>query len=175
MLKQASQLTALVLVVPSLATAQVPVKTCVTSDEAQALVTYALPQIVRGLAKQCLQSLPATSALIEAGDVMAAGYQVDANKAWPLAQRAFDKLAGFPISKISGEKGIKTLIEIGVVSQLSSKITPSDCPAIDRALSALQPLPAQNVAVVVTALVQLTGKDGKMPLTLCPAGVGRAP
>ena len=99
-----SILVALVATLPISAVAQTSSKACLSGEEAEGLVTYALPAAVRALSVHCTKTLPATAPLVLSGLVTAARYQVDADKAWPVASGAFDKISGIPVAKLMGEK-----------------------------------------------------------------------
>jgi hypothetical protein len=144
---------------------------CLTADEAQGLMTYALPLVVLGLRKHCLTSLPATAALIQAGPLMAARYQPDADAAWPVAQVAIDKLSGVKLAAIMGPKAGKGLIDLVVAEGLINQVKAEDCPLIDRMIDTVQPLPASNMATLVTAMMELLShKQAKPgPISICAA------
>lgn len=146
-------------------------KSCLTPPEAEALVTYALPSVMRAITKKCTAVLPATTALIQSGPVIAARYQVDADKAWPVARVAFDKVSGVAIAGILGDDATKGLLEAALGAGLAEKVKPEDCPKVDRFVDILEPLPTRNMAQFITALMDIgqdKGKD-KSPLAICPA------
>jgi hypothetical protein len=154
---------------PTIACAQAA-PPCLTADEAQGLMTYALPSVVLSLRKQCFTSLPATAPLIQAGPLMAARYQPDADAAWPIAQTAIDKLSGMKLAAIMGPTAGKGLVDLVVADGLTNQIKPDDCPLIDRMIDTVQPLPAKNMAALVTAMMELLGhKQAKPgPIKICP-------
>jgi hypothetical protein len=142
---------------------------CLERPQAEGLMTYALPAIISGIATQCSQSLPATSALVQSGPIIAGRYQVEADKAWPAARAAIDRMAGFKIASITGEAGTKKLIKMSLSKGISEQVKPSDCPKIDRLLNILQPLPAQNMAAFFVAMMEFSGgKENKNPIKICP-------
>lgn len=155
------------LAIPTAATAQTK---CLTSPEAQGLITYALPSAIRAISGQCAKTLPATSSLTQAGPLIAARYQPDADRAWPMAKTAFDKMSGIKLTETLGEAGAKGLLETAFSSGLAENIKPKDCPVIDRILAALEPLPARNMSMLLLAAIELGGKgEKKPPLSICPA------
>jgi hypothetical protein len=142
---------------------------CLERPEAEGLMTYALPSIITGIAAQCTQSLPATAALVQSGPIIAARYQIDADKAWPIARAAIDKMTGFKIASSIGEVGTKKMIKSTLSQGIAQRIKPADCPKIDRLLNILQPLPAQNMAAFFVAIMEFTdSKDSKNPIKICP-------
>jgi hypothetical protein len=159
---------ALSLSLPTLASAQAA-PPCLTPEEAQGLMTYALPSVVLGLRKQCLASLPATAPLIQAGPLMAARYQPDADAAWPVAQVAIDKLVGMKLAGLAGPQATKGLIERVVGEGLTHQIKSADCSLIDRMVDTVQPLPTRNMAVLVTSIMELMShkQDKPGPFNIC--------
>lgn len=160
------------LALPTTATAQ-SAKTCLTQDEAAGLVTYILPLAVRAVAKQCSSILPATAPLIQSGPVLAGRYQAAADEAWPLAKVAFDKMSGLKIGAALGDEGLKGVMDASLGPLIANEVKPNDCPKIDRVVNILEPLPAKNMAMLITTLVEFGSESGKAtkknPLSICPA------
>jgi hypothetical protein len=157
---------------PASATAQAAGKSCLTRVEAEGLMTYNMPAMVRGISSKCATVLPATAPLVQAGTVTAARYQPDADKAWPVAKTAFDKVAGVKMSELIGDAGIQKLMETTISTGLASSVKTKDCATIDRILDILQPLPAKNMAMLITAMLELGSQGDKAkapPFTICEA------
>lgn len=155
--------------VPGTATAQIVAKACLSGEEAEGLVTYALPAAVRAISEHCAKTLPATAPLVQSGVITAARYQVDADKAWPVASAAFDRLSGLPVAKMMGEKALKPLIEKTISAGIVQNLQASDCVKADRFINILQPLPTRNMAMLITAFIE-TGSPAtraKLPIALC--------
>ena len=144
---------------------------CLTSPEAEALVTYALPSAIRAMTTKCAAVLPATTALVQSGPIIAARYQSEADRAWPVAKVAFDKVSGLQLASILGEPGAKGLVDAAFGAGLAEKVKTDDCSKVDRMINILEPLPAKNMAMLITALMEFgsAGKPAKSPLNLCPA------
>ncbi|MEK6639005.1 MAG: hypothetical protein AABY88_13090 [Pseudomonadota bacterium] len=168
---------ALVTALPVNAVAQTSAKACLSSDEAEGLVTYALPATVRALSAHCAKTLPATAPLVQSGIVTAARYQIDADRAWPVASSAFDKLSGLPVAKLMGEKALKPFIEKTISGGVTQNFQPRDCVKADHFINILQPLPTRNMALLITALVEIgsPATRAKLPISLCTAPVSNAP
>ena len=164
-------LAAMIAVMPASASAQAVAKGCLSNEEAEGLVTYALPSTMRALSKYCAKSLPPTAALVQSGVVTAARYQIDADKAWPVASAAFDKVSGLPVAKLMGEKALKPLIEETISSGVTQNFQAKDCSKADRLINILQPLPARNMAMLVTLLIEngSAATRARLPITLCRA------
>lgn len=159
----------LLLALPASATAQ-STKACLTPSEAEALVTYALPSAIRAITTKCTPALPATTALIQSGPIIAARYQIEADRAWPVARIAFDKVSGIALTSLLGEPAAKGLVDAAFGAGLAQKLKADDCGKVDRMINILEPLPARNMAMLVTALMEFgnAGKREKSPLKLCP-------
>lgn len=162
---------ALIAGMPATAIAQTSAKACLSGEEAEGLVTYALPSAVRAISLHCAKTLPATASLVQSGIVTAARYQVDADKAWPVASAAFDKVSGLPVASLMGEKALKPLIEKTISGEVTQNLLPKDCAKADRFINILQPLPTRNMAMLITTLLE-TGSPAtraRLPITLCAA------
>lgn len=144
---------------------------CLSSTEAEALVTYGLPSAIRAMTSKCVAVLPATTALVQSGPIIAARYQSDADRAWPVARVAFDKVSGLQLTSLLGESGAKGLVDAAFGAGLAEKVKPTDCGKVDRMINILEPLPAKNMAMLITALMEFgsAGKPAVLPLNLCPA------
>lgn len=155
--------------IPTSLAAQGAVRTCATNEEAEALVTYVLPATIRALSQRCQAVLPATSGLIQAGTITAARYQPDADRAWPDASRAFDRISGLPASALMGESLLKPLVEKTISGEISRNLKLKDCSRIDRLINILQPLPAKNMAMLVVLIIESSGSNAvvKAPVPLC--------
>ncbi len=153
-----------------LAPNQAIAQSCLNQQEAEALVTFALPTAVRAVTSKCTPVLPATTALVQSGPVIAARYQVDADKAWPMARLAFDKMAGLEVAKALGDSVARGLIDGAIGTGLVEKLKPSDCAKVDRIVDILQPLPTRNMALLITTLMELgqAEKQKKSPFKMCP-------
>lgn len=160
---------AAMLALPGNATAQAA-KACLTPPEAEALVTYALPSAIRAVTTKCTPALPATTALIQSGPIIAARYQFDADNAWPVARIAFDKAFGINLTGALGDAAAKGLVDAALGAGLAGRLKPDDCGKVDRIINILEPLPARNMAMLITALMEFgrAGKREKSPLNLCP-------
>lgn len=143
---------------------------CLSTGEAEGLMTFALPSAIRALKSRCESTLPATSALIEAGAVTAAKLQPEADKAEPVARAAFDKVAGLPLSASLGAGGVRKMIEASVAAGIAQKIKPAECAKVDRLIDILNPLPARNMAQLVLLLMEWRGPSvGTTPFSICAA------
>jgi hypothetical protein len=145
-------------------------RSCLTQPEADALVAYALPSAIRAITTKCTPVLPATTALIQSGPIIAARYQIDADKAWPVARIAFDKVSGLDLTGTLGEPAAKGLVEAAFGTGVAEKVKAADCPKVDRLVDILEPLPARNMAMLIAMLMELGSveKQKKSPFKMCP-------
>jgi hypothetical protein len=145
---------------------------CLTTEEAGGLVTYALPATIKGLSSQCAKTLPATAAIVQGGPVLAARYQIEADRAWPMARTAFDKMSGSELTKVIGDDGARAMIDGILGTAITQKLKPEDCGTVDRLVNALQPLPARNMADLVIVLMEVGSKNEAKggPFNLCKPG-----
>ena len=149
-------------------------KACMTEQEAAALFSYALPEVIETVTKKCTASLPAASFLAPRGSQLAASYRQISVAHWPLAKSAFFKtlaeddgdadeiLAGMPDDALKGLMGSA----LGVV--IGKDIKAENCPRIDSIVSALAPLPPSNVSSLLVQLIAMAGDTKDNPFKLCP-------
>lgn len=159
---------ALLFALPASASAQTASQ-CLSEDEASGLVIFALPATIKGLSRQCEKTLPATSTLVQGGPVMAARYQIDADKAWPVARRAIGKLTVTALAEAMTDNGARTVASEIMESAIAQQIKPKDCDTVERIVDALEPLPARNLASLLLALVEAGSKRNpeNSPFNLC--------
>jgi hypothetical protein len=143
---------------------------CVTRAEAEDIVTFALPSLVRTLAKQCLPSLPSTAALSQSSALVAARYQPEADLAWGAAATAIDKMMGLPVAGGLGPERATALLAPMLSREIGKSIKPADCDPANRLVDSLQPLPARNVATILMVILEAAAarKPANLPLSLCP-------
>ena len=143
---------------------------CLTQSEAQALVISALPDAIDAARARCLPSLPPTSSLSQAGAVAAARWRTDAISSADEAALALDKVTGFPIVKMLGAKAAREAMRALISREITARLSPANCVATSEMIDALSPLPAQNVARVVLALIAVQPGKAPLPFTLCKSG-----
>ncbi len=149
-------------------------KPCLTPTEARGLMQVILPDVITTVASSCKATLPSGSFLARSGADMATRYRTNSGTNWPVAKLAFLKLAGpsADLLKSMPDDASKALISAGIANAMSDGIKPEQCSYIDRAMSALAPLPPENMADLAIALLELANARGAKtasPLTLCPA------
>lgn len=131
-----------------------------------------LPDLIDGLRDKCAANLPASAFLTTNADAMVARFKVVADDRWPTAKLAFTRIAGQEdmADKLPDEY-FKPMLGAMVGAELVKDIKADDCPGIDRVVESLSPLPAENVAALIGAILMLANdeKDQDNSLPLCKA------
>jgi hypothetical protein len=152
-------------------------KPCMTPAEVQNLITFAMPDIISGLATQCRQHIPASAFLSKSGGDLVARYRVTGDEAWPLAKKAMFKMIGDDkMAAAMPDEVTKGLLTAGISAGISKDIKSEDCGAISGVAEALAPLPPQNMATLIGVVLQMSskksgGKSKDSPFNICPAPV----
>jgi len=156
---------------------------CLTKAEASSLVTYALPEAITAAGERCRTTLPANAFLPTQGARLAARYGVQKEKSWPAAKSAFLKLStsGKDNGQASGfiaqmpDPSLRTIVDAAVEGGVSQAIPLKACGKLDLAVDLLSPLPPENMAGIVTLIVDLVGEratragsqSAKTPIPIC--------
>jgi hypothetical protein len=159
---------------PAIAAAQ----DCMTPAEAQALVKVAMPDVIKGVADKCRPSLEPSAFLAQSGTDMVNRYRVSADGAWALAKGSISKLAKDQAALLESlpDEALKPLIGTVIGSEISKGIKPEQCAGFDRAMAALAPLPADNMADLLVAILDLSGGAKAGPagsFSICKASDAR--
>lgn len=166
---------ALALGLASTAAAQTPVRACVTAAEAESLVLAVAPDLIRQTGTACATALPATALIRQSDSRLLGKYQAEADAAWGRASGALAKIAGPEAEPLIQSGYARALVGSLIAPALTGKIQPGDCPAIERIVSLLEPLPPKNTAALLVTVIQLNDADraktpGAKPsgLPICP-------
>jgi hypothetical protein len=149
--------------------AQVAAKPCVPAADAEALFLSLAPDMLRQIGTKCAATLPATALIRRTGGPFLAKYDAAAPAAWPGAKQALVKILGPQSTEMMNTEMGPSLVKSMMAPMLAEEIKPKDCPAIDRVLTNIEPLPPRNAAALVVTLLQLSSgnkRDGKLPI--CP-------
>lgn len=159
------------LAVPVQASAQ----ECLQPAEAQALMQFAMPDLLDGVIKQCQPHLAPSGFATKSGATMVARYRNGSDSKWPLAKTAFFKIAGKDSSvlamKAMPDTVLKGLITFGITAKATNEIGSDECGTFERLIEVLSPLPPENTALLVTLLLELGAQKGdksKADLRICP-------
>lgn len=140
-------------------------KPCVTAEEADAFMTVLAPEAIRGVATSCAPALRG-GLLGGRSETMARKFDARAEASWPLAERAMAKITG---AQLPDPALMRPLIKSLAGPLVTSKLKLESCPAIDKALGLLEPLPVQNLTGLVVLVVQLATDDKpSKDLNICP-------
>lgn len=138
---------------------------CIPQDQAAALVTFALPSLVQGLAHRCGPELGGNSYLMANAGALADRYRPDAAAAWPTARTAiagiFSQFLGQDMPKEMNSDLVRQLAEPLLGNLLAKRISTADCVAVDTAISAAAMLPGRNVGELAIVAVTLADKKDK--------------
>ncbi|RHW16516.1 hypothetical protein D1610_15620 [Sphingomonas gilva] len=148
-------------------------KPCVTAAEGEGLALYVMPDVVRSASQTCRPHLPRTALLANPAPLIAK-FQAETDAAWPAARAAFGKIAGDDVAPFLDGNMAKPMISAMMGPMLTAEIKPKDCPAINRVVELLQPLPARNAAALFITIAQLASEGDKASkIPLCPFEAGR--
>ena len=142
---------------------------CIERADAEDLITFVLPSLVEIAGATCAATLPAGSPLAPGSD-LAARYRSEAEAAWPGAKTAVGRITDRSLLSLLDDKALRKLLGETVAAKVGKEIRPASCASLDRLMAGLAPLPARNVARVIVALVDLSGRTrGNAVLQLCLA------
>ena len=130
---------------------------CVTPAEAESLVLFVAPELIRQAGARCANALPPTALLRRTSGPFLARYEAETDAAWPQAIQLLDSAFAAPI--------VTSLIAPMVVGNIDA----ADCPRVERAANLAQPLPPRSVAglIVLFAQVDADRPNPQMRLPLC--------
>jgi hypothetical protein len=155
---------------PAMAQAQ-KMPGCLTDSEASALFTFVIPEAIDGVSKKCSASLP-ESAFLRAHSVeTVTRFRTAAASSWPAARAAFLKVGGGgddakQIAELP-DSALQPFVAATIAQIVSKDLKPADCPKVDRFVAALAPIPAPNVAELITSLMILVGTKRGDDFRLC--------
>ena len=145
---------------------------CLTEVEGTAVFAAMLPDLIDGLRDKCASQLPANSYLAVNGDALVARYKVVADDRWPTAKLAFARIAGGKdMADKLPDEFFRPMLGVMIGAELVKDIKPADCGGVDRVVQNLSPLPAENVAALIGAILMLASdsKDKNDSLPMCKA------
>jgi hypothetical protein len=146
---------------------------CVSEAEATAVFAAVMPDIIDGLRDKCAAHLPANAYIVRNADDLVARYKILADQRWPEAKLAFGKIAGdVEMGKKMPDEFFRPLIGSVIGAKMFEEISPGDCSGASRVVESLAPLPAENVSMLIGAVLTMAdkGKGSKMPVCKGSAG-----
>ena len=136
-------------------------KECVSEAEGAAIMASLMPDLIKGLGDKCAPHLPANAYLVQNGKALSDRYKLLADQRWPTAKLAFARMTGEPeMADKLPDEFFRPMLGSMVGSELVKGIGAEDCGGANRIVENLAPLPPQNVANLIGAIMALADKDG---------------
>ena len=136
-------------------------KECVTEAEGAAIMASIMPDLINGLGEKCAAHLPANAYLAQHAKALAERYKVLADQRWPTAKLAFSRMTGEPeMADKLPDEFFRPMLGSMVGTELIKGVNAEDCGGANRIVENLAPLPAENVANLIGAILTLADKDG---------------
>lgn len=151
-------------IAPGMARAAEP---CLAPTEFAALVGFALPGTIAGMAQRCGPTLPQGAFLRGPARGMIDRYSAAKPALWPAAKAAIGKLSANAPTDISALLGQlpdpqqQQIVETMVTGMVAEKLPVARCPAIDRLLALLSPLPPETTAEAIGLAIGLGSRAGQ--------------
>ena len=160
---------------PAQAIAQAP--RCIAQDQAAALVTFALPTLVAGVARRCQPGLPPNAYLVANATALADRYRPEADAAWPAARatisRLFTQFLGQPMPADMNSDVLRQLAEPLLGNLLAKQVATDDCAVVDVAVANAAPLSGRQIgrlAVLAATIADRKDRGLAGVLHICREG-----
>jgi hypothetical protein len=144
---------------------------CLTPVEAEAMMDFALPELLNSVTDKCAAELPKTSFLSTRGKQLAASYRIAAEPRWPAAKAAIAKLGGdddaAKIFAAMPDDSIKALMAAAMGVGLTDKLEVAQCSGINDIAASLAPLPPQDLSRLIVSILLVAGKDDSGEFRIC--------
>jgi len=153
----------------STAMAQTQERPCISPAQNEALVAYALPDLIGALETRCASSLPAKAFLGARSDALQKKLRPQADRAWPRARDTAQSLAGtrLPVDT-RFESVAKAALAPAAAAMIARSFDAGRCQVADRLLAKLAPLPPENLAGVMALFVELgIEENADVPFKVC--------
>ncbi|HYC94466.1 MAG TPA: hypothetical protein VEB39_02080 [Sphingomicrobium sp.] len=135
---------------------------CVTEAESAAIMAAMMPDLIDGLRKKCSAHLPTNAYLSQRSTELVARYRVLADQRWPTAKLAFGRMTGEPgIADKLPDEFFRPMLGAMVGDALVKDVKPHECEGANRIVESLAPLPPENVAVLIAAIMTLADREGR--------------
>ena len=139
----------------NIATAATP---CATSTEATAITAVAMPEIIRQVGQICANQLPVAALLRQPGGPFVAKYQTEADRAWPAARAALERIGGPQVAPLLQSEFTRPLLASLLAPALVGTVDPGDCGEAENIAEQIRPLPARNTAELIVSMLRLVRK-----------------
>lgn len=151
-------------------TAQAAVPPCLTPAEFTALTDYAMPSAIRGAAARCSAALPANAYLRTNAEALAHKYDAGKARNWPAAKGAFLRVGAVlnpeagALFKSMPDAAVQPIVDSMMTGLVGQKLPLDRCASLDRLVTLLSPLPADNVGELFGLAAGLYAQDGRAKL-----------
>jgi len=151
------------------AMAQTQERPCISPAQNEALVAYALPNLIGALETRCARSLPGTAFLGTRSTALQKKLEPQAERAWPRARDTAQKLAGTRLPVDSRFESVaRAALAPAAAAMIARSFDAERCRIADRLLAELAPLPPENLAGVMALFVELgIEENAEVPFKVC--------
>ena len=149
--------------------AQAAPRPCLTTGEAETLVTVALPDVMRQAAVRCGAKLSAASPLRRPQGELLRRYDAAADAAWPAARAAIVKLSDPLAAGLLDSQYARPLLGTMVGPLIAARLPLEECGMLDRLVALVAPLPPRNVAGLIVVAAERARRVRPSPGTSNPA------
>lgn len=161
------KLATLALLVAAPQTALAQGSRCVTRQEMTDVITFAAPIAVRTAATRCSDALPATAFLRTGGTQLAERLAGEAGDSGAAVVSVFQKMGGEKMPAGLSAETMQSLARDMLGEMLGKEIKPRSCGKVNALVESLAPLPARNLGLMMSSLLELTAKPGAK-FSICP-------
>ena len=142
---------------------------CLAPAEVRALATFAMPSVLTGLIDHCAPEVGASGYMSTQGSNLVASYAAHKEAAWPVARKAFFRLAATKggadeatdmIAKMP-DAALQPFVEGMIGGMIGSKLKPGQCAIADKMMRLLAPLPPENTSELLGTILELAEGDKK--------------
>ena len=160
---------AALLALPAQAAAQTAATPCLSQGEVRALTTFAMPSALTGLIDHCGPQVGASAFMPTKGRALVAAYAARKDAAWPLARKAFFRIAGgkgddkdmMATMGRMPDAALQPFVEGMIGGMIGAKLKPGQCVIADKLLRLLAPLPPENTTELIGTILELADADNK--------------
>ena len=152
------------LALPQTVAAQTP---CLTRQEVRTLIAFTAPSLIEAAANKCAPTLPADAFLRTSAPAMIERLRGESRADAEGITAVVEKLAGEKLPQGLSQETMRGLIRDMLGAEFSKDINPKDCSPINELTSSLSPLPAANIATMISVILELGGSDKKAPFRIC--------
>ena len=129
-----------------------PPRPCVTPDEAGAIAAVAVPEAVEAFAQRCSQHLPETAFLRARGAELVQRWRTEGAAQRTAAFAAMRRMAPPNAANVQPETAQTAMI--GALSGgMAQRLNRASCTELSRFVDSISPLPASNLAQMVSAIM----------------------